>query len=64
MDISKDSGAKSSLLFKLHILPIVAHLGEPRVSCDQSSSLAMTERASSPFSCEEFSLSCEFGPDR
>jgi hypothetical protein len=61
LDISKESGARSSVFVKLHILPIVAHLPEPRASIDQSSSSAMT---ASPFSCEEFSFSCEFGPDR
>ncbi|KAK2981031.1 hypothetical protein RJ640_005923, partial [Escallonia rubra] len=77
VDISKDGGSKPSLFVKLDLLPIVAHLGEPRASYDQSSSLnsggcfstsqasfATTERASAPFSCEEFSLSCEFGHDR
>lgn len=74
VDISKDGGSKPALFVKLHLLPIVAYLGVARVSCDQSlsfsgggcisanqASSAMTERASAPFSCEEFSLSCEFG---
>ena len=77
MDISKDGGSRPALFVKLHLLPITVHLGEPQVSCDHSSnfnnggcvpasqtSFAMTERASAPFSCEEFSISCEFGHDR
>lgn len=77
LDISKDGGSKPNLFVKLHILPIVIHMGEPRVSCDQSSnfncgeciaagdlSFDTMERASAPFSCEELSLSCEFGHDR
>ncbi|KAL5844517.1 hypothetical protein ACOSQ4_010475 [Xanthoceras sorbifolium] len=77
VDISKDGGSKQDLLVKLHILPILLHIGEPRVSCDQSSNLntggyssasqaalIMMEKSSAPFSCEEFSLSCEFGHDR
>lgn len=74
VDISKDGASKPTLFVKLHLLPIVAHLGGARVSSDQSSSFsgggcisanqassAIMERASAPFSCEEFSLSCEFG---
>ncbi|CAK9163638.1 unnamed protein product, partial [Ilex paraguariensis] len=77
MDISKDGGSRPALFVKLHLLPITVHLGEPQVSCDHSSnfnnggcvpasqtSFAMMERASAPFSCEEFSISCEFGHDR
>uniref|UniRef100_A0A5B7AFH2 FMP27/BLTP2/Hobbit GFWDK motif-containing RBG unit domain-containing protein n=1 Tax=Davidia involucrata TaxID=16924 RepID=A0A5B7AFH2_DAVIN len=77
MDISKDGGSKPTLFVKLHLLPIVVHLGESRVSCDQSpnfnpggcisssqASFGTTERTFAPFSCEEFSLSCEFGHDR
>ncbi|KAK4850773.1 hypothetical protein QYF36_009700 [Acer negundo] len=77
VDISKDGGSKSDLLVKLHILPILLHIGEPRVSCDQSSNLntggyssasqaalIVMEKSSAPFSCEEISLSCEFGHDR
>ncbi|KAA8538196.1 hypothetical protein F0562_027804 [Nyssa sinensis] len=77
VDISKDGGSKPTLFVKLHLLPIVVHLGESRVSCDQSSnsnpsgyvsasqtSFGMTERTSAPFNCEEISLSCEFGHDR
>lgn len=77
VDISKDGGSKPALVVKLHILPIFVHIGEPRVSCDQSSNLntgdfvsgsqesfALTEKSSAPFSCEEFSLTCEFGHNR
>lgn len=77
VDISKDSQSKQNLFVKLHILPIVVHLGDQRVSCDQSSnfstggclpigllSSAIMERSSAPFICEEFSLCCEFGHDR
>lgn len=76
VDISKDGGSKSSLLVRLQILPILVHIGEPRVSCDQLSNLnggcssscqasfAALERSSAPFICEKFSVSCEFGHDR
>lgn len=77
VDISKDGGSKPNLFVKLHILPIFVHIGEPQGGCDQASSfnsggcistgqssLAMIDRSSAPFSCEEFSLSCEFGHDR
>lgn len=77
MDISKDGGSKPNLFVKLHILPIFVHIGEPRGTCDQSSNLnnggcisaghaffPMIDRPSAPISCEEFSLSCEFGHDR
>ncbi|KAF3447266.1 hypothetical protein FNV43_RR12446 [Rhamnella rubrinervis] len=72
VDISKDSGSKPNLFVKLHILPIVVHMGEPRFCSDQSSnvsyegqsSCALMERSSASFVCEEFSLSCEFGHDR
>ncbi|KAJ9560488.1 hypothetical protein OSB04_005648 [Centaurea solstitialis] len=77
VDISKDGGTKPSLLVKLQLLPVVVHLGEPRVSFDQSSSFsngesftvgqtgfATIEKASAPFICEEFHLSCEFGHNR
>lgn len=75
LDLSKDGGSKPELFVKLLLAPISVHLGESRVSCDQSSThggsfpsndrlLAMTERVSAPFSCEEFSLMCEFGHDR
>lgn len=74
VDASKDGGSKSALFVKLHLLPIVAHLGVARISSDQSSSFSgasynygyqafstLTERAPVPFLCEEFYLSCEFG---
>lgn len=77
VDISKDGGSKPALFVKLHLLPIVVHLGEPRISCDLSSnfdyggctsasqaSFALMEGTSAPFCCEEFSLSSEFGHDR
>ncbi|XP_061371719.1 protein SABRE isoform X2 [Gastrolobium bilobum] len=77
VDISKDGGSQSNLLVRLQILPILVHIGEPRVSCDQLSNLsvggcssscqasvAAIERSSAPFICEKFSVSCEFGHDR
>jgi len=77
VDISKDGGSKPNLFVKLRILPIFVYIGEPRASCEQSStfnsggcisagqsSFAMIDKSSAPFSCEEFSLSCEFGHDR
>lgn len=77
VDISKDGGSKPNLVVKLHILPIYVHIGEPRISCDQSpnlntgetfsagqASFPMMEKYSAPFSCEELSLSCEFGHNR
>ncbi|XP_022773030.1 protein SABRE isoform X2 [Durio zibethinus] len=56
VDISKDGGPKPNLFVKLHILPISIH-------AIQMLSGVM-EKPSTPFSCEEFSLSCEFGHDR
>ncbi|XP_040950169.1 protein SABRE isoform X3 [Gossypium hirsutum] len=56
VDISKDGGSKHNLFVKLHILPI-------SVYAIQMLSGFM-EKPSSSFSCEEFSLSCEFGHDR
>ncbi|KAF7830032.1 protein SABRE isoform X1 [Senna tora] len=77
VDISKDGGSRSNLFVRLHILPILVHFGEPRVSCDQLSnfcgggcnssgqaSIASVERSSAPFICEKVSVSCEFGHDR
>ncbi|GAV66856.1 Fmp27_GFWDK domain-containing protein/Apt1 domain-containing protein [Cephalotus follicularis] len=77
VDISKDGGSKPNLFVKLQILPIIVHMGEPRVSCDQSSNLnsggcisasqssfAMMERSSAFLNCEEFSLFCEFVHER
>ncbi|GAB2289692.1 hypothetical protein Dimus_024000 [Dionaea muscipula] len=77
VDISKDSSSKTSLFVRLFLSPIVAHIGEPQVSCDQSSSnsnegctlisqssSSLVERAPAAFTCEELSLSCKFGHDR
>ncbi|KAJ4962833.1 hypothetical protein NE237_022772 [Protea cynaroides] len=77
VDLSKDGGSKPTLLVKLHFLPFLIHMGEPRLSYDQSSnsnqegyisaaqaSYTTMERPSAPFVCEELSLSCEFGHDR
>lgn len=75
LDLSKDGGSKPELFVKLLLAPIFVHFGESRVSYDQSSMhggsfpsndrlLTITERISAPFSCEEFSLMCEFGHDR
>ncbi|KAM3395972.1 hypothetical protein P3S68_004978 [Capsicum galapagoense] len=74
LDLSKDGGSKPELFVKLLLAPIFVHFGESRVSYDQSSVyagsfpsngglLAMTEKVSAPFSCEEFSITCEFGHD-
>ncbi|XVF39663.1 hypothetical protein PTKIN_Ptkin01aG0051500 [Pterospermum kingtungense] len=56
MDMSKDGGSKQNLFVKLHILPI-------SVYAIQLLSGTM-DKPSAPFSCEEFSLCCEFGSDR
>ncbi|XP_031392933.1 protein SABRE [Punica granatum] len=80
VDISKEGGSKPNVIVKLQILPIIIHLGEPRLSCDQPpgfdnegyhfsnlTSSALLERSSAssaPFICEELHLSCEFGHDR
>lgn len=77
IDISKNGGTRPNLFVKLQILPIFLHIGEPRVSCEQTSNLssgecisavnssfATMEKSSAPFSCEEFSLYSEFGHDR
>ncbi|XP_017981411.1 PREDICTED: protein SABRE [Theobroma cacao] len=56
VDISKDGGSKPNLFVKLHILPISVHAIR--------SLSGIMEKFSAPFSCEEFSLSCEFGHDR
>ncbi|XP_062099220.1 protein SABRE [Humulus lupulus] len=77
VDISKDSQPKQNLFVKLHILPIIVHLGDQRVSSDQSSNFSsggclpigllsstIMERSPAPFICEGFSLCCEFGHDR
>lgn len=77
VDISKDGGSRSNLFVRLHILPILFHIGEPRASCDQFSnfsgggcsssaqaSIASIEKSPAPFVCEKVSISCEFGHDR
>lgn len=77
VEISKDGGTKPCVLVKLQLVPVVVHLGDPRISFDQSSSFcnaesftagqtcfASIEKASAPFFCEEFHLSSEFGHDR
>ncbi|XP_071741750.1 protein SABRE [Rutidosis leptorrhynchoides] len=77
VEISKDGGTRPSVLVKLQLLPVVVHLGEPRISLDQSSSFcngesltagqtcfATLEKTSAPFVCEELHLSSEFGHDR
>nr|XP_043638538.1 protein SABRE isoform X2 [Erigeron canadensis] len=77
VEISKDGGTKPSILVKLQLLPVIVHLGDPRISFDQSSSFtngesfsavptcfATIEKASAPFVCEEFHLSSEFAHDR
>lgn len=77
VDMSKEGAPGSNLLVRLHILPIHFHIGEPWVSCDQSSNfsvgecnssaqafMASIERPSAPFICENISISCEFGHDR
>ncbi|KAJ9187009.1 hypothetical protein P3X46_002508 [Hevea brasiliensis] len=69
LDITKDggNGSKLNLFVKLHILPIAIRMGEPCVSCDQSSNSdggGCIFTGETSFGCEEFSLSCEFGLDR
>ena len=56
VDISKDGGSKPNLFVKLHILPISVHAIQMLSG--------IMEKPSTPFSCEELSLSCEFGHDR
>ncbi|KAF9603303.1 hypothetical protein IFM89_034652 [Coptis chinensis] len=76
VDISKDGGSKPTLFVKLQLLPILVHMGDPRLSYDQSSSvseggcispdqasLAGMDKAATPFVCEELSLSFEIGHD-
>lgn len=71
VDISKDGGSEAGLFVKLQLFPINVHLGESRVISDQSltsggsfSANQLVDGACSPFSCEEFSLLCEFGHNR
>ncbi|XP_058081672.1 protein SABRE [Magnolia sinica] len=76
VDISKDGRSLPTLLVKLHLLPFLVHLGDSRLSYDQSSnfsqgasmspgqeSSALMEK-NPPFLCEELSLSCGFSHDR
>ncbi|KAE8666757.1 Protein SABRE [Hibiscus syriacus] len=56
VDISKDGGSKHNLFVKLHILPIYVY------AIQMPSGII--DKLSASFSCEEFSLSCEFGHDR
>ncbi|KAK4387684.1 protein SABRE [Sesamum angolense] len=71
VDISKDGGPEAALFVKLLLFPINVHLGESRVTSDQSvisgGSLSANQLhggACAPFSCEEFSLLCELGHNR
>ncbi|KAH9605088.1 hypothetical protein KSS87_000957 [Heliosperma pusillum] len=77
VDISKDGNTKPSLFIKLFLSPIVAQVGEQRISHDECSShvdegdltasqlsTTMSDQAFSSFNCEELSLSCEFGHNR
>ncbi|KAK9109067.1 hypothetical protein Sjap_017127 [Stephania japonica] len=77
VDISKDGGSRPTLFVKLKLLPLLIHVAESQLSCDQSSNCNeggyasfdqtfcnMMERGAAPFICEELSLSCEFGHDR
>ncbi|KAI3460068.1 hypothetical protein Pfo_016731 [Paulownia fortunei] len=71
VDISKDGGSEAGLFVKLQLFPINVHLGESRVTSDQSvtsggsfSANQLMDGVCSPFSCEEFSLLCEFGHNR
>ncbi|PIN12656.1 hypothetical protein CDL12_14731 [Handroanthus impetiginosus] len=71
VDISKDGGSQAGLFVKLQLFPINVHLGESRVTFDQSVTSGgsfcanqLTDGVCAPFSCEEFSLLCEFGHNR
>lgn len=77
MELSKDASSKSDLSLKLHVVPIIIHLGDSQVGgeqlsgyCDEGcfypsqTSCVSLERSSAPFSCDDFLLSCEFGHDR
>lgn len=77
VDIYKDGGSNSNLSVKLHIFPIIVNSGELQVSSDQSSNISdggsipadlsscvMLEKSSAFLVCEEFSITCHFGPDR
>ncbi|RWR77330.1 protein SABRE [Cinnamomum micranthum f. kanehirae] len=77
VDISKHGRSLSTLCVKLHLLPFLVHMGDSRLSYEQSStfnqgegkaiglgSVAMMERNSAYFICEELSLTCEFSHER
>uniref|UniRef100_A0A803LK69 FMP27/BLTP2/Hobbit GFWDK motif-containing RBG unit domain-containing protein n=1 Tax=Chenopodium quinoa TaxID=63459 RepID=A0A803LK69_CHEQI len=77
VDISKNGNTKPSLFIKLLLSPIIAQVGEPRISNDDTSSqvdegymvasqssIPLVEQPFSSFNCEELSLSCEFGHNR
>ncbi|GFP89565.1 upf0378 protein kiaa0100 [Phtheirospermum japonicum] len=66
VDISKDGGSEAGLFVKLQLFPINVHIGEPRLTSDQSvtsggsfSAYHFTDGVCPPFTCEEFSLLCE-----
>lgn len=68
VDISKDGGSEGGLFVKLQLVPINVHLSQSRVTFDQSlisdgsiTSNQFIDNNCPPFSCEEFSLLCEFG---
>ncbi|KAK7301093.1 hypothetical protein RJT34_11953 [Clitoria ternatea] len=76
VDISKDDGSESDMVVRVQILPIVVHLSEPHVGCDQlpnssgggcsassQASVAATEKSSAPSICEKFYVLCAFGHD-
>lgn len=65
LDISKDGGSEAGLFVKLQLFPITVHLGESRVTSGESSlANQLADGVCAPFSCEEFSLLCEFGHNR
>lgn len=72
MDISKDGGSTPILFVKLNLQPILVHMAESRLSCDQSlisgqenflpsgpAILTSFERNSVPFVCERLSVLSE-----
>ncbi|KAG9440183.1 hypothetical protein H6P81_020348 [Aristolochia fimbriata] len=76
VDISKDGEPVPALFVKLKLAPLLCHMGEPCVSCDQSSIVSYegcitsgrtqslnAEKNLVPFMCEELSISSEFGHD-
>ncbi|KAG8369181.1 hypothetical protein BUALT_Bualt15G0124500 [Buddleja alternifolia] len=71
VDISKDGGSEAGLFVKLQLFPINGHLGDSRITSDQSvtsggsfSTNQLSDGVCSPFSCEEFALLCELGHNR